>query len=31
MLARIANSFFPDKKGIKVAKFDIRKAILDGV
>ena len=30
MNARIANSYFPDKNAIKIAKFDIKKALLDG-
>lgn len=30
MNARIANSYFPDKNAIKIAKFDIKTALLDG-
>ena len=30
MNARIANSYFPDKQAIKIAKFDIKTALLDG-
>jgi len=31
MYARIANSYFPDRKAYKEAKFDIKQAIMDGL